>query len=1416
MTKLIKLTMTLCFAFLSRTAIQAQCNPSYSPQFACENYAISFKANAPGFSTYNWTFKEKASGTQLGASTDRDPIFNFAKAGTYTVTLKASGAPGNCIKTIEVVIKASPKIDVQRVSDTVQCFAKNEFCFTDYTKPVKKSRKQIYEFNDGVRYQVDTPSFPYTFCHRFIDPQGGSFNLKVTSIDDNGCTSVRYYDNFVRIHPHMNVRVSSNEPTGCDSTMATITNLTYLDWKRNSSTTIGLEDVAQFEWDFGGGNPKKVVGDSVTNTKYWTGEDLDGIIEQWYHNEGKFDITLSVTSRHGCEEEFTFKAAARSVSFTPGIVHNKKRIMVGEKLHLQPKNGPVSSNFLWNFGDPISGPDNFESVTRAPIHRYTSLGPKMISLRMISGPCDKTVFDTIEVVGPLAQIEAPYNRISEKERYQCKLADTVHFTNNSRFWNNDLDVTDEDSVVYVDGNKRYVFNYNETTKSGDQTALTSSAHFENRTMGNQVFRLWNLGDDYAEQCTTDTKQKVNIGKNCNYSVDELPTHKYQDWDSVYYKQHYVINDTFYNTVLANGNCKETLVDTSDKALHRFIFNKTFAHNYFATLYLKDTVNGPESIDYVEIIGTIPDASGMTISSGQFCPLNGNNLNHYLTFDLNTGGQSYFAVNFDSAQNRNNFISMNSGGILAPPAPGSPIPFVLPYDIAGALPSQFVKGYSQGELGSGNAKKTNTIGLIVGNGPLGSNGEPPACLDTAWYHNMVTYDLLHSQFTILGGKTESSICKGDTVCFKMNNEIQHSLKALRWNWGNQTELNGYYEEFKNLEKYTGPVSTRNDKDVVYNGEDWLYNYVVRHELSELYGDVVLDTIVTAIIKDYWLDYIPGLMDLLHVRPGRWVNKIPNNEIYKYIGTCIDTTGISSQFVPKEFRETPGGSVFTQNGKRYRYTDGTKKDSVIVAEILHFRDSSLQGFDTYFDGKDTIHGVWKHVYQSNEITETIGQKDTSLVNMSGAMIPSLFLSNVDDCQVVSTKLLNVGHLLHVQLVEDAACKDQIVEVYDSVRYWQLGDQTFPRDYPMDPRKFWEDPQRFVQNIETKEVDWDASEGIGNDKNRAIIFFHQYDDPGAYTITLFSKDSIGCRDTVQLTVDITGVKSNFEAIIGKSSSGDPCDRMVQFNDSTQVTTATGADSIVWYEWDFGDGSHKTIVKNPSHQFQRNGSHTIKLKTWSLLGCRDSIEKIIFIPGPQPLFEFTNHLWSTWWTSIDTATIHLKDTLFVKNTSLDPMTTPGFVFSWGDNVSNSTNDSKQIFKHNYDKTGVYYPNLYMQDTIDGSANRCFSYYPAKKDSVWLPSKSIVVIVTPDTLNSIEAFAIKAKIYPNPNFGRFSIETVDNNRISEVNLTNVFGQYIPILVVYDTENRVEVQSKSLVEGNYFLQISTDQGTITKKITITR
>ena len=1692
LTRLFSFAALLTFMVISYQAnAQAVCNPIVVDKSGnevtvatfCENEQIQFKANSPGFTSTStlWDF-----GFNGETSTNADVQKSYTTAGVYTVTFTGVGPAGNCNKTLTITIEESPKIDVELTEPDFQCFEGNRFCFEDKSTAVPGSsivsRTRI--FSDGFK---DTTN-GNTFCHTTIDPSGGNFDLFIQIEDANGCISKFTYKDYFYVTPKLGIEFDNITPgpnPGCDSTLGRFQNISL----------IPLDSIASFCWYWGDGS--SICGDSITNTEWWDGPALDGIVEHMYKKGGTFDGKLVVEASFDCVDSFVWKAAVANIVLNPVIIADKDSSCVPDNpVCFSLKDGPPqgASAWLWNFGDPPSGPANFNNQSWAPCHAYGA-GPWMISLRIIAGPCDVTVYDTITKIGPGSTIEVPFDRVPENETYQCLIRDSVHFPNNSAFYHNDptqLDediytfyydctfeveidpstnikrlvykeyeedklgnqVTDTESASIIDTlnikgykvyarslgglgtelividdmgdttflqgvipsfginpRKRYLFNYTPPVGGGvgigDQTAIPHPD--PKRGYDPNVWRVWDMGDRFAPQCTTDSRPWVNknVGINCNWTVDSTPVHWYTPWDEIYRtfndgrnytrpfnrtelnkrtrqcyqvriysddtmivpkriiitvpvdssgsytfnggdttinvpvggkEERYIIpedkangyeqldilvrrppscfvgtevyydpaldsfvavnigDDTTYhnsyrlgvdNPIDGNGTTTWTvsyfdmefyvpsgvtvdilkldapggggagngstrsitgpttaiieadeqfvirtgdsiktnvyyeeidadttyaqpstyLVDTVifgvlttvqkqgifvDSAAHRENFFLNDAQCFQVSLWHKDTVHDLqcESTGTKSLALIPPNAKGMEITAGIPCPFDGNNLNYMLEFDMGETKpgctQQWFAVNYDTLADPNNFIPF--GGLLQPPAPGAPF---LPYLLAGNYGTKHLKGYTPGNIGSNpnlrTPKGSFAVGLIIGNGApyidtiyqIAPNGDtlenpdgsyvftevpyPAECLDTAYYTDMFRILYLNASFSIIVPDYDpKTICAGDTAFFQIDDPIQDSIRALRWSWGYQgleglakgPQFSYYIEEFKYYEPYPGPSGSRNDADVVYNGENWLYNYVVRQTIDDIIGLQVIDTIVTSIMRDWKLvankdnadDVVKNLFESINLDYA----DIPAEDIPFYLGDgtfgCIDTTGLSQFFafgiVPYSERvdkDVEDYGVFRKGRYRYRVNDTiSPPDTILVAEILHFRDSSIQGYDTLEvdtnnDGNiDRIGGVWRHVYKypkivypdpcDNSVTDTV------YVNANGPMIPTLFLNNTDGCEARASRLLNVGFLNDFWVDNQNICNESLITLKDTLRYWQYGEQD-PPTYPVFPYDFWHDATRYAQNKEIYEVDWDESDGLGPIWERSLQFLsHAYPDPGEYTITVVPTDSTGCQDTTRLTVYISDV----QAEIGLSSGFLNCVSFVDFRDSTIITdpcaardTCPGQDlsceEIVAWEWDFGDSTRKSLLQNPSHNYTQGGWFDVRLVVTSRLGCTDTVVRRIFIPGPQPEFEFKDAEWNR----RDSAIICVGDSIELRNISGGDKLDPKWEMRWGDGGVSNPGDSGTLYGHTYDSVGVFTLYMIQEDEIPGTNSRCTRIFPDTNPDL-VTIRKIKVIVLP------------------------------------------------------------------------------------------
>jgi hypothetical protein len=74
---------------------------------------------------------------------------------------------------------------------------------------------------------------------------------------------------------------------------------------------------------------------------------------------------------------------------------------VGAEVSFNSPSTPDDVSFLWNFGDPPTGPQNFNNRTWAPAHAFSGLGPFQIKLTYSHPVCgNRVVFDTIMIIGP--------------------------------------------------------------------------------------------------------------------------------------------------------------------------------------------------------------------------------------------------------------------------------------------------------------------------------------------------------------------------------------------------------------------------------------------------------------------------------------------------------------------------------------------------------------------------------------------------------------------------------------------------------------------------------------------------------------------------------------------------------------------------------------------------------------------------------------------------------------------------------------------------------------------------------------------------------------------------------------------------------------------------------------------------------
>ncbi len=272
----------------------------------CTNNEISFQnltvdTGIEEVIGYTWDFNGE------GSSNDEDPTFTFTTAGTKTIGLQAF-IPG-CTTTVyseDILIAEGPDAQFDYSGN---CGVGELITFTNETTGVNITGYS-WDFGDGGSTSTDeNPTFSYAVA--------GDYTVGLTVTNATGCSTL-----FTRV-----IDVT-------DDSRATFT---FSDSEQNVSvpftgvdTTPADDEVTNWSWDFAG------LGNSTDQSPSFT-----------FNDAGAFNITLTVTTSQGCEEEvvqtINISEACPVASFTATA-----SVCLEEQVVLT-NNSTTVSTYAWDF-----------------------------------------------------------------------------------------------------------------------------------------------------------------------------------------------------------------------------------------------------------------------------------------------------------------------------------------------------------------------------------------------------------------------------------------------------------------------------------------------------------------------------------------------------------------------------------------------------------------------------------------------------------------------------------------------------------------------------------------------------------------------------------------------------------------------------------------------------------------------------------------------------------------------------------------------------------------------------------------------------------------------------------------------------------------------------------------------------------
>src|SRR3990172_2372266 len=174
---------------------------------------------------------------------------------------------------------------------------------------------------------------------------------------------------------------------GCNDTATNVINVYALPVSNFSATTVCQGNPTQFtdmstgattwSWNFGDGNTSALQNPSNT-----------------YSTSGTFSVSLITTTANGCKDTTVIPV---TVNALPVANFTTTPVCVNTPPTLFTDQSTAANQWSWNFGDPLSGPNNTSALT-SPSHNYSTAGSYTVTLiATTSSGCSDIISQTITV-----------------------------------------------------------------------------------------------------------------------------------------------------------------------------------------------------------------------------------------------------------------------------------------------------------------------------------------------------------------------------------------------------------------------------------------------------------------------------------------------------------------------------------------------------------------------------------------------------------------------------------------------------------------------------------------------------------------------------------------------------------------------------------------------------------------------------------------------------------------------------------------------------------------------------------------------------------------------------------------------------------------------------------------------------------
>lgn len=448
----------ILFWILGLVTVGAQtCTIVVADTILCEGATTTFTVTTTGGTPTGFSWSFGDGFTALTSG----PSHTYTTAGIFfpTVTVTFSGGATCATTGQRIRVFANPKVKYTITSEDSLCFKGNNLCILDQSTPGTSNAPIKKRVFQLSNGFIQKDSMPYSpsICYRNTTEVLGHLYTLVLEVTDT--------NNCVsRLSKPDSVRLFAKNP---DIIFQTNYSPTCGDVQANflNMSLMPVANVKRFYWDF---------GDGQKDSTFWNA------VAHIFAKPGPYLPKLYVWDQNNCADTGVSTYPIQSI-VPDTLIHSTtpmNQCFDKNEFRLASKN-PAGSSF-WSIRDASN---NLIDTTALPkdtlLLKFKQCGKYRVKLTVYFSDCMFSTDTVLNVWGPKAVIQDITDiNLRIKNTAQCEIFDTIRY---------------KTPVPYL-----------------------------NCTYGNNsIYHLWDFGDAFAPSCTTDTKRGINVGMNCNFSLDSM-------------------------------------------------------------------------------------------------------------------------------------------------------------------------------------------------------------------------------------------------------------------------------------------------------------------------------------------------------------------------------------------------------------------------------------------------------------------------------------------------------------------------------------------------------------------------------------------------------------------------------------------------------------------------------------------------------------------------------------------------------------------------------------------------------------------------------------------------------------------------------------------------------------------------------